>query len=148
MIMKIQCTLVEIPKDNVIVNVDGDYLKVAYDFACIEQPADASSDDGGAASMHMVVENSCMGEYIELRGGERSYDAIVSAIIEDKYPADKMDAIRLNFELAQNGAVATIEVSDEKCDEYLAEYKAMQEWRIHAKEVARKAVELIASANE
>ena len=98
--------------------------------------------------MHMAVENSCMGEYIELRGGERSYDAIVSAIIEDKYPADKMDAIRLNFELAQNGAVATIEVSDEKCDEYLAEYKAMQEWRIHAKEVARKAVELIASANE
>jgi len=140
--MKIQCTLVEIPKDNVVVTVDGDYLKVAYDFARIEQSGDDSSE-----AMHMPVENSCMGDYIELYGGERSYDAIVSAIIEDKYPSDKMDAIRLNFELAQNGAVATIEVSDEKCDEYLAEYKAMQEWRIHAKEIARKAVEIIAGAN-
>ena len=139
--MKIQCTLVEIPKDNVIVNVAGDYLQVAYDFARIEQ-----SDDED--SLQQSVPNSCMGEYIELYGGERSYDAIVSAIIEDKYPADKMDAIRLNFELAQNGVVATIDVSDEKCDEYLAEYKAMQEWRIHAKEVAKTAVELIKEATK
>jgi len=139
--MKIQRTLVEIPKDNVIVTVAGDYLQVAYDFARIEQSGDNSDD--ASDTLHQTVPNSCMGEYIELFGGERSYDAIVSAIVEDKYPADKMDAIRLNFELAQNGVVATIEVSDEKCDEYLAEYKAMQEWRLHAKEIARKAVELI-----
>lgn len=93
--------------------------------------------------MHMVVENSCQGEYIELRGGIRSYDAIASAIIEDKYPSDKMDAIRLNFELAQNSDVASISLDDSKRKEYIAEYKAMQEWRIHAKEIARKAVDLI-----
>lgn len=130
--------MAELPKDNVKVSVSGNYLQVAYDFVRIEQKADDSN-----GSMRMAVENSCQGEYIELRGGIRSYDAIVSAIIEDKYPSDKMDAIRLNFELAQNGAVAAIDLDDSKCDEYIAEYKAMQEWRIHAKEIARKAVELI-----
>lgn len=126
-----------LPKDNVKVSVSGNYLQVAYDFVRIEQKEDASD------SMHMVVENSCQGEYIELRGGIRSYDAIASAIIEDKYPSDKMDAIRLNFELAQNSDVASISLDDSKRKEYIAEYKEMQEWRIHAKEIARKAVDLI-----
>lgn len=129
--------MAELPKDNVKVLVSGNYLQVAYDFVRIEQKSEDS--DG----MHMTIENSCQGEYIELRGGIRSYDAIVDAIIEDKYPSDKMDAIRLNFELAQNSAVASISLDDSKRDEYIAEYKEMQEWRIHAKEIARKAVELI-----
>lgn len=130
--------MAELPKDNVKVLVSGNYLQVAYDFVRIEQKSEDSKD-----GMHMMLENSCQGEYIELRGGIRSYDAIASAIIEDKYPSDKMDAIRLNFELAQNGAVASISLDDSKCEEYIAEYKEMQEWRIHAKEIARKAVELI-----
>lgn len=127
--------MAELPKDNVKVTVSGNYLQVAYDFVRIEQKADDAND-----SMHMVVENSCQGEYIELRGGIRSYDAIISAIVEDKYPTDKMDAVRLNYELAKDD---TISISDEKRAEYLAEYKAMQEWRIHAKEIGRKAVDLI-----
>lgn len=135
--MKIQCTMAVLPKNNVKVSVSGNYLQVAYDFVRIEQKEEASE------SMHMAVENSCQGEYIELRGGIRSYDAIASAIIEDKYPSDKMDAIRLNFELAQNSDVASISLADSKREEYIAEYKAMQEWRIHAKEIARKAVDLI-----
>lgn len=135
--MKIQCTMAVLPKDNVKVSIYGNYLQVAYDFVRIEQKEEASE------SMHMAVENSCQGEYIELRGGIRSYDAIASAIIEDKYPSDKMDAIRLNFELAQNSDVASISLADSKREEYIAEYKAMQEWRIHAKEIARKAVDLI-----
>ena len=126
-----------LPKDNVKVSVSGNYLQVAYDFVRIEQKEEASD------SMHMLVENSCQGEYIELRGGIRSYDAIASAIIEDKYPSDKMDAIRLNFELAQNSDVASISLDESKRKEYIAEYKAMQEWRIHAKDIARKAVDLI-----
>ena len=136
--MKIQCTMAVLPKDNVKVSVSGNYLQIAYDFVRIEQKEEEASD-----SMHMLVENSCQGEYIELRGGIRSYDAIASAIIEDKYPSDKMDAIRLNFELAQNSDVASISLDDSKRKEYIAEYKAMQEWRIHAKDIARKAVDLI-----
>ena len=111
-------------------------MRVTYDYVKSEPKKDSEGNV-------VVGDNAYSAEYIELRGGIRSYDAIVSAIIEDKYPSDKMDAIRLNFELAQNGAVAAIDLDESKCDEYIAEYKAMQEWRIHAKEIARKAVDLI-----
>ena len=33
--MKIQCTMAELPKDNVNVSVSGNYLQVAYDFVRI-----------------------------------------------------------------------------------------------------------------
>ena len=140
--MKIQLSLAELPAENVSVTVSGSYLQVAYDFEKMEQ---SSIED---ETMQNVVENSYMGEYIELRGGVRSYDAIASAIIEDKYPSDKMDAIRLNYELAQNADTTGITLSDEKKEEYIAEYKTMQEWRIHAKEVAKTAVALIEEATK
>lgn len=126
----------EAPKENVSVMVSSDWMRVTYDYVKSEPKKDSEGNV-------VVGDNAYSAEYIELRGCIRSYDAIASAIIEDKYPSDKMDAIRLNFELAQNSAVASISLDDSKRKEYLAEYKAMQEWRIHAKEIARKAVDLI-----
>lgn len=126
----------EAPRENVSVNVSSDWMRVTYDYVKSEPKKDSEGNV-------VVGDNAYSAEYIELRDGIRSYDAIASAIIEDKYPSDKMDAIRLNFELAQNSAVASIALDDSKRDEYIAEYKEMQEWRIHAKEIARKAVELI-----
>lgn len=126
----------EAPKENVSVNVSSDWMRVTYDYVKSEPKKDKEGNV-------VVGDNAYSAEYIELRGGIRSYDAIASAIIEDKYPSDKMDAIRLNFELAQNSDVASISLDDNKRKEYIAEYKAMQEWRIHAKEIARKAVDLI-----
>lgn len=126
----------EAPKENVSVKVSSDWMRVTYDYV----KSSTKKDKEGNV---VVGDNAYSAEYIELRGGIRSYDAIASAIIEDKYPYDKMDAIRLNFELAQNSDVASISLDDSKRKEYIAEYKAMQEWRIHAKEIARKAVDLI-----
>lgn len=126
----------EAPKENVSVKVSSDWMRVTYDYV----KSSTKKDKEGNV---VVGDNAYSAEYIELRGGIRSYDAIASAIIEDKYPSDKMDAIRLNFELAQNSDVASIALDDGKRNEYIAEYKAMQEWRIHAKEIARKAVDLI-----
>ena len=126
----------EAPNENVLVNISSDWMRVTYDYVKSEPKKDKEGNV-------VVGDNAYSAEYIELRGGIRSYDAIASAIIEDKYPSDKMDAIRLNFELTQNSSVASISLDDSKRDEYIAEYKAMQEWRIHAKEIARKAVDLI-----
>lgn len=129
------------PKEDVFAIVSGDVLRVTYDYVKSEPKKDSEDNV-------VVGDNAYSAEYIELRGGVRSYDAIASAIIEDKYPSDKMDAIRLNYELAQNADTTGITLSDEKKDEYIAEYKAMQEWRIHAKEVAKTAVELIKEATK
>ena len=129
------------PKEDVSAIVSGDVLRVTYDYVKSEPKKDSEDNV-------VVGDNAYSAEYIELRDGVRSYDAIASAIIEDKYPSDKMDAIRLNYELAQNADTTGITLSDEKKDEYIAEYKAMQEWRIHAKEVAKTAVELIEEATK
>ena len=126
----------ESPKENVSVKVSSDWMRVTYDYV-------KSSPKKDKEGNVVVGDNAYSAEYIELRGGIRSYDAIASALIEDKYPSDKMDAIRLNFELAQNSDVASISLDESKRKEYIAEYKAMQEWRIHAKDIARKAVDLI-----
>lgn len=128
------------PKD-VSAKVSGDVLRITYDYVKSEPKKDSEGNV-------VVGDNAYSAEYIELRGCVRSYDAIASAIIEDKYPSDKMDAIRLNYELAQNADTTGITLSDEKKEEYIAEYKAMQEWRIHAKEVAKTAVELIEEATK
>ena len=127
------------PNENVSVLVDGNYLRVTYDYVKSEPKKDSEGNV-------VVGDNAYSAEYIELRCCVRSYDAIASAIIEDKYPSDKMDAIRLNYELAQNADTTGITLSDEKKEEYTAEYKTMQEWRIHAKEVAKTAVALIEEA--
>lgn len=141
--MKMMCNMAKMPKEGVKVLLEGNFLQVSYDFEAIEQPAEESEDNEG--SMRMVSKNAYIGEYVELRGGERGYDAIISAIVEDKYPTDKMDAVRLNYELAKDD---TISISDEKRAEYLAEYKTMQEWRIHAKEIATIAVGIIEGMNK
>lgn len=140
--MKMMCNMAKLPKDGVKVLLEGNFLQVSYDFEAIEQPAEESADSD---AMRMVPKNAYIGEYVELRGGERGYDAIISAIVEDKYPTDKMDAVRLNYELAKDDSIS---ISDEKRAEYFAEYKAMQEWRIHAKEIATIAVGIIEGLNK
>lgn len=140
--MKMMCNMAKLPKEGVNILLEGNFLQVSYDFEAIEKPEEEDADSG---DMRIVPKDAYVGEYVELRGGERGYDAIISAIVEDKYPTDKMDAVRLNYELAKDD---TISISDEKRAEYLAEYKTMQEWRIHAKEIATIAVGIIEGMNK
>lgn len=64
-------------------------------------------------------------ERIELAPGHFNYANMVSAIIEDRYSKDNMDAVVNNY---------LCEPEDET---YAEEFKKMQEWRAHAKEVAK-----------
>lgn len=57
------------------------------------------------------------------------YSLLVSTIIKEKYPDDKMQAIINNH---------LLEDSD---PEHEAEYNEMQEWRRHAKEVAKNIID-------
>ena len=51
-------------------------------------------------------------------------DSIISAIVQFRYPSDKMQAIINNYLL------------DSSDEEAVAEFKEMQAWRKHAKEIA------------
>jgi len=69
--------------------------------------------------------------------GDHSYAALVSAIIRDKYPDDKRDAIFANRELVKDNP------EHEKAVIYLAEYEAFQDYRLYAKSVAQSVIENI-----
>lgn len=61
------------------------------------------------------------------------YDTIVSAIINVEYTNDQVQALVSDYLLAQNAVVA---ISDEKSEEYAADWTKFQKLRAHAKAIA------------
>lgn len=120
-----------VPENNVQVITEGSLLRIKFDFC--KQEVDKNNEQTGS------LDNAYTAEGVDVLGSQK-YDDIVSAIVEERYPSDKMDAIRLNYELSQNSEFT---IAKAKASEYIEEYKTMQEWRIHAKEIASKVVELI-----
>lgn len=80
--------------------------------------------------------------------GRWNYQGIVEAIIRDKYTADEMEAITNNMNavtgeffnvLVTDGILsATKYLLDSINDENAKNFKAMQEWRVLAKRIARE----------
>ncbi len=62
-------------------------------------------------------------------------DIIISSLIKANYPADRMDAIRNNYELVRDGTAG------DKVEEYTQEYQRMQEWRAYSKQLAAEIME-------
>lgn len=123
----------DLPKDGIEVRQEGNLLRIFFDY---EKQENSSEDEGkknNASGVPYTAEN------IDILNS-RGYDEIVSAIVESRYPTDKMDAIRLNYELTKDSDMS---LTKAKSTEYVDEYKAMQQWRIHAKEIATKVVEII-----
>ena len=61
-------------------------------------------------------------------------DIIISSLIKANYPADRMDAIRNNYELVKDGTAG------DKAEEYTQEYLNMQDWRAYSKELAKEII--------
>lgn len=68
---------------------------------------------------------------VTLPAGNSSRDTVVAKIIESRYSADEMTAVINNYLL------------DEGDEESLAEFKEMQAWRRHAKDIADKFIAAI-----
>ena len=62
-------------------------------------------------------------------------DIIISSLIKANYPADRMDAIRNNYELVKDGTAG------DKAEEYTQEYLTMQDWRVYSKELAKEIID-------
>lgn len=67
---------------------------------------------------------------VTLEPGVWGYDPIVNAIVCERYPADKMQAVVNNF------------LADQESEDTKAEMREMQEWRAFAKKVAKEALTL------
>ena len=116
------------PSDNVMTTQEGNLLRVYFDF----HKEEVKDNEGNV--VNDPVQFSC--QQVDVVG-RHGYGDIVSAIVNDKYSPDQIQAVMFNYELAKDDDSL---ISDEKREEYLSEYQALQEYRAHAKEIASLAV--------
>ena len=132
--MKAYSELREQPFGGVEVRIEGDTLRVFFDFA--EVPMNVQ--EGQKPSK---VVKQLQYESIDVTGG-RNYSDIVSAIVRDRYDDNEAQAILANYTEAVNAA-SVLKIVPEKKEEYLQEYAEFQQWRAHVKEIAQKVLTLI-----
>lgn len=116
------------PSDNVLTVKEGNLLRVYFDF----HQEEVKDNEGNVVSD--PVQFSCQNVDIK---GDHGYGSIVSAIVNDKYTPDQIQAIVFNYELAKD---EESDITAEKRAEYLQEYRDLQIFRAHAKEVAQLVV--------
>lgn len=117
------------PEQGIEIVREGEVTRVYFDFEDMENTI-AMGDDAP------VTEEITTAEVVDVVG-LAGYGQIASAIINDRYTNDQMQAVIANWLNASA-------IDDEtKRSEYIAEYDAMQQWRKHAKEIARKAVAMM-----
>ena len=122
--MKATHTLSEVPANGVLVIKEGMMNRLFFGFTPHVNP----NEEEETTNLY-----DC--ENIDVKGS--SYSAIVNAIMVDRYPSDKVQAVLLNY---QDALDATSEITDEKRAEYLAEYNEMQAYRKYAKSIAQTVI--------
>lgn len=116
--MKVNYTMSEIPESGIIATREGNVLRLLFGF---EKTEDNDIDSYQCESVDVA--------------GATSYGSIISAIVNDKYSNDDVQAIIANYEEAKDE-----ENPSEKEQEHLDEYKEYQEYRQRAKEIAKVVV--------
>nr|DAT01163.1 MAG TPA: hypothetical protein [Caudoviricetes sp.] len=109
--------------EGVQVTVEGSLVRLFFDYAKNEITVE------GEKREQLVCEN--------VNATGRTYEELVSAIVTDRYSADRREAVFANYEEAKDEASELTEV---KRAEYLKEYSDFQAWRKRAKEVANEAL--------
>lgn len=127
--MKANYQISELPQSGVQTTIEGNLLRILFDF----KKSEVKTDDETEAPNDIY---DC--ESVDVNG--RTYGEIVSAIINDRYTSDSVQAIMANYEDAKDESSP---ISEEKREEYIYEYNMYQVFRKHAKEVAKIAVEQI-----
>lgn len=116
--MKTVHTMISLPESDVMTIREGSLLRIFFGF-----------------TPHVDLEGSNADLYdctnVDLEGS--SYSDIVNAIMVDKYPSDKVQAILLNY---QDATDMGSDMTDNKRAEYIAEYNNLQAYRRYAKEIA------------
>ena len=125
--MKAKFQIETLPENGVVVIVEGQLLRLFFDFTKSEKTEEREE-----------VEDMYDCESVDVNG--RTYGDIVSAIMNDRYSADDVQAIMANYTEALDGESS---IPEEKRQEYKEEYATYQQCRKHAKEIAKKVVDTI-----
>lgn len=131
--MKCNYQFPSIPESGIIAYPEGEILRVFYDITPA-QNAPAESEDESNDDADIPQTYDC--NQVDVYG--RTYSDIVSAIVNDKYSNDDVQAIIANYNEALD---EDSDIDEDKREEYLSEYADYQQWRKHAKEIATKVLE-------
>lgn len=118
-----------LPQSGVQVTIEGALMRLLFDFT----PADTQNEESESEETTVY---EC--ESVDVHG--RTSGDVISAIVNDRYSSDKVQAIMANYAEAHD---SESEISAEKRAEHIEEYEAYQSWRKHAKDIARTVVSLI-----
>lgn len=121
--MKASYQMTALPQSGVQVTIEGALMRLLFDFSQAEPREGEESTD--------IYD--C--ESVDVNG--RTYGDIVSAIVNDRYSSDAVQAIMANYAEALD---SSSDITPEKRAEHLEEYEDYQTWRKHAKEIASEVV--------
>ena len=114
-----------------LVELEGKEVRVNFDTVAETVRVSSGEGDGeGTAEQQEVYE-----AYVVRVEQPLGYDKVVNAIVSAAYPSDKMQAIINNHLLDSE--------DDDDYEAHTEEFKAMQQWRRHAKEVAKEVIAAI-----
>lgn len=105
---------------------EGEKVRLNYE---VEEKTISTETDGSKKAVRRTVYEA----YVTRLARPLTYERAVSAIVDDGYPADKMQAVVNNY---------LLDPADETAK---AEMEAMQEWRALAKRVAKEALGMTSS---
>lgn len=131
--MKSYNEFASVPDNGIIVVEEGSLIRVYFDVTPLSHQPSPIDGDG-----YVAPDNQYVCENVDVHG--REYGDIVSAIVNDHYSSDEVQAINANYIEAKD---ADSEITDEKRAEYLSEYTAFQAWRKKAKTIASCVIELL-----
>lgn len=122
-----------VPQGGISIIVEAGLLRVFFDYRKDETPR--VDMDG----KEYIDDTAYVCELVEVQA-PHTYPALISAIVDSKYSTADVTAIIANHALAQD---SESDITDEKREEYKQDYTTFQNWRSHAKEVAKNVLTLI-----
>lgn len=122
-----------VPQGGISIIVEAGLLRVFFDYRKDETPR--VDMDG----KEYIDDTAYVCELVEVQA-PHTYPALISAIVDSKYSTADVTAIIANHALAQD---SESDITDEKRAEYKQDYTTFQNWRSHAKEVAKNVLTLI-----
>lgn len=111
-----------------LVEMEGKEVRVNFD--TVAETVSVSTGEGD--SEESAEQQEVYEAYVVRVEQPLGYDKVVSAIVSAAYPSDKMQAIINNHLLDSE--------DDDDYEAHTEEFEAMQQWRKHAKEVAREVI--------
>ena len=111
-----------------LVTGEGEKVRLSYE---VEEKEISVETEGSKKAVKRTVYEA----YVTRLARPLTYERAVSAIVDDGYPADKMQAVVNNY---------LLDPTDESAK---AEMEAMQSWRALAKRVAKEAVGMTSSGD-